>query len=357
MSLGAFKPSTRLPAPLMTTGIGSLPHTQLELAMQQSLSVDIPYLPQLPRKDPAELMIPQALEGLPGVSIDPDGGSIIALSTWEKGAREFDEKLDKAFESGRLSGFEPTAASTSAWRPFLWEVEQRKLPIAKAQLTGPITARWAAKLDDGRPVAALPKLDKQIFRLALARSTAMARAIRERGARPLFFLDEPSLYLLDRRHNPQHAVVFEELRIVILALQKEGAMVGAHCCGNADWSPVLKLGLNVLSIDARLSLGALLATADTFWSFVDGGGHLALGIVPTNLNSSFDVGGLVQAALALIKAHASQGDRQVAQLLGQSLLTPACGLALRTIPDCEQVFEDLQSAQRTLRTALGDLKV
>jgi len=35
----------RDPPPLATTGIGSLPHTQLELALQQAFQVDIPLFP------------------------------------------------------------------------------------------------------------------------------------------------------------------------------------------------------------------------------------------------------------------------------------------------------------------------
>jgi hypothetical protein len=354
MSIGPFKPAPRLPQPLMTTGIGSLPHTQLEMAMQQALAQDIPYLPQLPRKDPAEYMIPQALEGLPGVDVDEEGNVLLEQKAWEKQANDFDLKLERALEKGHVADFEPSAVSNCAWKPFLWEVEHRKLPYAKTQLAGPITARWALKLDDGRPASAIPKLDQQIFRLGLARSLAMVRAIRETGARPLIFLDEPSLYVLDRKHNPQHAVIFEELRILILALQKEGAMVGLHCCGNTDWTPILHLGLNVLSTDARLSLGALLASAEAFWGYIEGGGHLALGIVPTNLGSSYDLEGLVQAALMLLKAHAANPS-QVARVLSQSLLTPACGLALRSVPDCEQVFEDLARAQQFLRKALKEL--
>ena len=47
-----------------TTGIGSLPHTQLEMGLQAALALDIPFLPQLPVGRPSEFMIPQALDGL-----------------------------------------------------------------------------------------------------------------------------------------------------------------------------------------------------------------------------------------------------------------------------------------------------
>jgi hypothetical protein len=239
----------------------------------------------------------------------------------------------------------------AAWKPFLWEVEHRKLAFAKSQITGPVSARWALKLEGGRPASALPKLEQQVFRLVLCRALAMVRAIRERGARPLLFLDEPSLTLLDRRASAVHALLFEELRILVLALQKEGALVGLHCCGNADWDPILKLGLNVLSCDSRLSLGALLATGEGLWGFVGSGGWLALGVVPTNVAASYDLAALLEAELALLEAHAPRPGA-VAQLLSQALLTPACGLGMRSVPDCEAVFDDLARAQKFLRAAL-----
>ena len=67
------------------TGIGSLPHTQMELALQMALSVDVPYLPQLPAENPSELMVPAALEGLPGLHAGEDGACTVDLGGWEAG--------------------------------------------------------------------------------------------------------------------------------------------------------------------------------------------------------------------------------------------------------------------------------
>lgn len=354
MTSGMVHPRGPTPAPLSTTGIGSLPHTQLELALQVALGADIPYAPSLPGKDPCEFMMAQGLEGLPGLVCEKDGGALLAVGTWEREAAALDSKLEGALEEGKVAPFEPSPSFHAAWRPFLWEVEHRKAAFAKVQCTGPVTARWALRLSDGRAASAVPRLEQQIYRLILSRAMAMARAIRERGARPLLFIDEPSLYLLDRRASAAHAVIFEELRILVLALQKEGALVGLHCCGNADWEPILKLGLDVLSCDTRLSLGALLATGEAFWSFIANGGALALGVVPTNLATSYDLEALLEAELALLRAHAPRPDA-VAQVLAQSLVTPACGLGLRSVPDCERVVEDLARAQRILRAALRSL--
>lgn len=335
--------------PLCTTGIGSLPHTSLELALQQALSVDLPYVPSMPARSAAEYMIPQVVEGLPGARFDREGNTTIALDAWKAGAPALAAALDRALQKGELEPFEPSAEAYSAWKPFLWEIESRKLRHAKAQLTGPVTARWAVALDDGRPASAVAELDRQLFRLALARALAMTRAIRERGATPVFFLDEPGLYAFDRK-NPAHLMVLQELKLYVLALKKEGALVGLHCCSNTDWAFLFGLGLDIVALDARLSLGAALAAGAAFEQFLAGGGRLALGIVPTNLAASYDLPALVEAVLAMLRAHG--GAAAVSRALSGALLTPACGLALRTVPDTERIFEDLARARALLRAAL-----
>ena len=50
-----------------TTGIGSLPHHNIDTALEYSFQFGLPFLPQIPIRSPWELMITQALEGLPGL--------------------------------------------------------------------------------------------------------------------------------------------------------------------------------------------------------------------------------------------------------------------------------------------------
>ena len=335
-------------APLPTTGIGSLPHTQLELALQLALRVDIPYLPQLPMKDPAELMLPQALEGLPGLRFDREGAVTVQLAEWERRAADFEDELEQALATGTVAAFEPSAGFACAWRPFLWEVESRRLPVAKVQHAGPSTTRWALELDDGRPASALPRLGQQLYRLALARTIAMTRALLDRGATPLVFLDEPALGLLAPDEDTSHRRMFEELRLLIAALRGEGAIVGVHCCGSADWSSVLELGADLLSFDTALSLPALAAQAQALERFEDRGGSLALGLVPTDGREA-DLEALAARVVATLRGAGKAGER----LLERALLTPACGLALRSVAQCERVFDSLKGVQRLFRERLA----
>jgi Cobalamin-independent synthase, Catalytic domain len=328
--------------PLATSGIGSLPHTQLELALQQALLVDIPAAPQLPRRDAAEYMVPQALEGLHGLRADAEGNAELDVGDWRRGAATLDARLDRALEHDEgVQRFLPSAAAWHALRPFLWEVEQRKLPFAKVQIAGPFTLRWVLRTTRGEPLAAIEEgkaVERQIFRLVLARSLALVRRLREAGTKPVIFIDEPGLYAFDRR-DPQHLVSVQELRVVVLALRREGAVVGVHCCGNTEWAPLLALGWDVVSIDARLSLESVLATGAAFERFLAAGGILSLGIVPTDVSAPSDVDAVLGEARARLSPTA----------LSRSLLTPACGLAMRTVPDAERIFEELRRAQHELR--------
>ena len=329
-----------------TTGVGSLPHTQLEMALQMSLQVDIPYLPQLPAGAPAELMIAAALDGLPGLRFDADGITTLDMAEWERARDPFGLAIEAALQSDALGPFEPSPQACRAFRPFLWEVENRKLALAKVQIAGPCTVRWVAKTSDGRPASDVPALDQQVFRLLLAKSMALVKAVRRAGATPLIYLDEPGLYALDRK-DARHLVALQELKVLAMALRREGALVGLHCCSNTDWPALLDLGLDVLSIDVRLSLDAVLEDAAALKRFLASGATLSLGIVPTNLDATYAIPELVESVEASLRA--TLGGSSFAVVLSHVLLTPACGLAMRSVIDAERTFEELRQAQRAIR--------
>jgi hypothetical protein len=350
MSAPNIRRAVQLLPACATTGIGSLPHTQLELGLQAALALDIPFLPQLPVGRPSEFMIPQALEGLPGLSWDEEGMCTVDLEGWSAGREDFEARLEAALASGSLEAFEPSLEGCRAWRPFLWEVEHRKLAFAKAQLAGPFTVRSVARTSEGKAALEVPGLDAAMYRLVLARALAMVKALRRAGTTPLFFLDEPGLFAFERG-NPRHLLAMQELRLLVVALQREGALVGVHCCGNTDWASLLDSGLDMLSLDVRLSLDALLEESGPLSRFLDSGATLSLGIIPTDLAATYEVEELVDAVEVSLQAALPPG-RTFAQVASQVLLTPACGLAMRSVVDAEHILSRLKLAQRRLREAV-----
>ncbi|HLE18330.1 MAG TPA: hypothetical protein VI728_08605, partial [Syntrophales bacterium] len=61
---------------LITTGMGILPHKEMERALTVSMSVDIPFWPQLPRMNFYEDMYAQASENFPGIILEPENRKI-----------------------------------------------------------------------------------------------------------------------------------------------------------------------------------------------------------------------------------------------------------------------------------------
>ncbi|ADO70587.1 hypothetical protein [Stigmatella aurantiaca] len=350
MSAPDIRRAVQLLPACATTGIGSLPHTQVELGLQAALALEIPFLPQLPLRDPAEFMIPSALEGLPGLRYDEEGMCTVDLAAWEAGRTAFEARLDEALTSGHLEAFEPSVQGCHAWRPFLWEVEHRRLALVKAQIAGPFTVRSVALTSEGGPALDVPGLDIAMYRLVMARALAMVKALRRANATPLFFLDEPGLFAF-QRSQPRHLLAMQELRLMVLALRREGALVGIHCCGNTDWASLLAIQPDVLSLDVRLSLDAVLEESDALLRFLDSGATLSLGIIPTDLASTYSVSELAESVEASLKASLPKG-RRFTQVLSHVLLTPACGLAMRSVPDMERIMGELRAAQRILHETL-----
>src|SRR3990167_5403137 len=89
---------------LATTGIGSLPHLDVEAAVEMAFQVDIPYFPTLPQLGSEEGIF----------------GGMLATSE------------GKNFFPGK------------AWALFLKRVQKEKCPWVKLQWVGPVTLRLAA---------------------------------------------------------------------------------------------------------------------------------------------------------------------------------------------------------------------
>lgn len=258
------------------TGIGSLPHVNVDAALRISFAADVPWLPELGH----ERMVAWAIAGA-------------------------------------------GAPQLACWEPFLRELALRKTPIAKVQLCGPDSVLAAVRPDDDA-------LRGEIRARLRARMEAMVAAVANTGAQPLFFVDEP--------------MPGPELPAFVAAVKATGARVGVHCCGRADWGALLALAPDVLSFDARLSLDALL---DDPAALRASKGALAIGIIPTDPGARYAVDALADAVDVSLRSVGCEA------LLRGALLTPACGLALRSEADAERILGEVAQAQARLRAIHG----
>jgi len=338
-----------------TTGIGSLPHACVDSAIEFAFRFSIPFLPQIPVRNPKESMIIQALEGIPGISEKADGSPQLDLDLWKKKSGDLSDSLKKAFKESNdnplaFQEFDLTPEYWSCWTPFLWECEERKVELAKIQLAGPMTCQWALRLDDDSPANRHADVSTQVFRFTLARSLAMARRLQAINVQPLLYLDEPGFYGF-AKSNPKHIMALNELKLFIQTLKKESILVGIHCCSNTDWPSLLSLGMDVLSIDTHLSLNLLVGCPKEVESFVQKGGHFSFGIVPTGAHTSklqsFQPKLLFEKTVETLSQ--SLPETLVKQILSKCLITPACGLALHSIADSECIFSYISEIQKLCR--------
>jgi len=174
--------------PLSTTGIGSLPHLIPVDACSLILETfDIPFWPQLPKRSFLEWMIPQYIEGMPYVKMDPENRTIII-------SRDSSDELERFYETCkddcRIAISEDHAKGLHI---FLKIIKGRQFETLKGQVTGPLTFTLGLRDSEGR----LLYFDEELREIALMLLKAKVRwqvdVLRPSAGEILIFIDEPIL--------------------------------------------------------------------------------------------------------------------------------------------------------------------
>lgn len=342
--------------PGSTTAIGSLPHQDANEAVDFVFEskVDMPFWPQLPKRDFREWMVPQYGADLPGFQLDEakkrflirkDDDFVDLLTAF------YEKALDPA------SDFPLSPAHATGYYAFMDRLgrDSDKPDVVKGHVTGPLTFSLGLNLEDGRPAYADMELRQASIQL-LARCAGwqakQLRACANEGA--IVFIDEPIYSALGTAAylSVKSEDVLLTLSEVSTAIRSEGCLTGLHCCGNADWETVLSSDIDILNFDAWGFASTLAVYADSITAFLERGGTLAWGIVPTN----DEIGNATEQQITkLLDASAAElGSRgvDVAQLRKQSILTPSCGCGSLATDQTQKVFSLLAAAGGHWRSKL-----
>lgn len=302
----------------LATAIGSLPHTDAGAAAAFALRAtpELAAAPQLPNRSALEGMLVQWLRGLPEVAVAPDGSFGVASVV------DVDAPVDVAFDPIAHGGL-LTFVDVAAAQP---RVPQR----VKAQLTGPLTL-GVALVRAGVPTD-----------IAFRRSTTLARAwaraierlVRERlpETELVLFFDEPALVLWNDDSPPvDHEHAGDLLSGAFAAV---GCATGVHVCGDGDARLALAAGPDVLGIDVS---PRWLADAAGLARFLDAGGFIAWGAVPTDRPVGESAAPLWRALVELWCELTRRGCDGVL-LRSRALITPTCGLAGHGVSQSEHAL-------------------
>ncbi|MGH8919629.1 MAG: hypothetical protein ACRD0H_15075, partial [Actinomycetes bacterium] len=254
---GALRPGA-------TTGIGSLPHRSVHDAAAFALrEYDLPAIPTLPRRSPAEGMIAQAVVGINGITLGQYGSVAVDRAAVDPSAPVATDLTDDAY--GALRAFLTTAAARGLRSPVKW------------QFVGPVTLGVALTRAGIAPDIAFAVAVRAVRSHLAVITDAVAVALPD--SPQLVWLDEPWFGELMHPGFPIAPDPAIDLLSGAKAAVQPMATVGVHCCAEVDIASLLAAGPDVLAIPVHDRLAAV---AGYLVRFLDGGGRIAWGAVPTD---------------------------------------------------------------------------
>lgn len=315
-------------APGASFGVGSLPHRETTDAVEFAWrATDIVTIPSLPRRSPAELMVPQGLAGIAGITSGQYGGIAVDI-----------DALDLAGDvTTDLSG-----DSYGGFAAFLQSARGRTdLPsLVKWQFVGPLTLGFAL-VRSGLAVEVAAPLAQQAVRCHVrALQDEVSRAMP--GTAQIIVFDEP---LLHDALVPDFPVPPDEVLDFVsgaLAAVDPHNVAGVHSCGETDWLALLSIGANIVSVPVPSAtdeeqMEAMLAATPRIAEHLEMGGHIAWGAVRTDGPIAASADRSWKNLAAVLCALVKQGvDPKLVRR--NSFVTPACGLDAHSVTVADRVF-------------------
>ena len=335
----------------LATGVGSLPYENAEEALDLIFKYlpEIPFWPQLPKRDIREGMVLQFAENLPCLKVTPDG---LLFNPKNK-----DEELEKFYSSlisNDVGYFRISPDFASGLHGFYRRLEKTDLgdvKFIKCQVTGPFT--FAAGINDefNRSLVHDPLFMQAIVKGLSMKALWQVESFKRFNKEIIMFFDEPFLSSFGSAYTPiSREQVVGVLTEVTRAVKQPGVLLGVHCCGNTDWSMFTDIpSIDIISFDAFDFMEKFVLYADNLKDFLNRGGVISWGIVPTQLFTGEETADLLIRKIkdgfdALVKKGIEQ------DLLSEKLIiTPSCGLGTFTPEKAEKIFKLLSETSGFLR--------
>ena len=167
----------------------------------------------------------------------------------------------------------------------------------------------------------------------------------------IMFFDEPYLSCVGSAYTTVNRddviAVFREL---VEEIKSTGCLVGVHCCGNTDWSMLTDAGcIDIINFDAFEFQERFVLYADNLRGFLQRGGIICWGIVPTQTDSSKETPrGLAQKIISGLDILVKKGvDRQL--LSDRMMISPACGLGSLDEQKTESILSLLKDTSEFIK--------
>lgn len=346
---------------LQALAIGSLPHNTVESAMEvvKKDFSEIPFYPQLSNINRNEDMTIQFLEGLP--SFLPSNESFEIDTESEK----FFEDLESFFtdyeeiiadtDTEILEKYAISKEFSSTFPEFEKIIKNTKPQYAKAQIIGPFTL--AAMLTDQNGINAIfdETLREIVVKLLTLKVLWQIKHIKQANPTtiPIIFMDEPTLSQLG---TSAYLTISEKDVVDMLAeisenIHQNGGISAIHCCGKCDWTILIKAKADIINFDAFAFSEHLGLFAQEIDKFLQDGGKLAWGLIPT-----LDVEALKNITLADLIKDFGQGIKYLTNkgideklIIDNSLITSSCGAGSLSVELAQKAMDLVFELSNELR--------
>jgi hypothetical protein len=338
------------------TGIGSVPFLDVEKTCRRILATcrEIPFWPQFVLRSPHEDMTVQFSEGLPFLALKNDQRTLVLSS----GDIEADLT---AFYDLFLTEDPNHFAVSRAYAPGLYEMikivrenPDSSGPYVKGQTVGPVTFAAGIGDRDGKPILHHPDLAEAAAKALAIRALWQVKELGRSGKRAIIFLDEPYLSGFGSAFLPvqRHEVIGLIKEVINYLRERSDALIGIHCCGNTDWPMIIETGPDIISFDAFSYIDYFLLYPEEIGGFLERGGNIAWGIVPTLVFTGKET---VESLFSLLQKgldRMASWGLSPGQVAGQSLLTPACGMGTMTEAAAEKAIDLLSRLSEKCKALL-----
>jgi hypothetical protein len=307
---------TLIPGNLHTTAMGILPHDEVEPALKLALSLDIPFWPQLPHLSFYEDMYVQAAEHFPGIVLFPEQNSL------RFDTAKFYEELPELLERWpELDYFDISPQYSAVYHRFL-SLDLSGCVAIRGQMEGPISFGLKILDENDRPIIFNDEVRPLLMDFMARRVQIQLMRLKEKHPRAFMFVDEPGLqFIFSSVSGYTDITGKKDLDNFFAQIDRPR---GIHLCGNPDWEFLLNRDLDILSMDIFTNGEILKCYAAAIRRFLDRGGVLSWGIIPTWYEAFGDanIEQMTDYLEGLWDTLAQEGvDRD--RLLAQSLLAPA----------------------------------
>ncbi|MCI5165776.1 MAG: hypothetical protein D3903_06695 [Candidatus Electrothrix sp. GM3_4] len=228
-------------------------------------------------------------------------------------------------------------------------------PVAlKGQVTGPFTMLTGIKDAQGRAGYYDDTIREMVIKGIAMKAAWQTRFLACCNNKPvLMFIDEPALAGLGSSAfiSVSNTEIQEMINEVAEAIHQAGGLAGIHICANTEWEIILGSKIDILSFDAYSFFDKLAALNDQVHSYLDRGGILAWGGVPTG--KPYDIEKESAESLTMLWEHQVKKlvrpDRDQADLLRQTLITPSCGTGSLRVEHAKKVLQLTKDVSANLR--------